>query len=260
MNYCLSSQVNSEYWKLAQEIKLPYKELKRLLDIYEVNPNLTFIIRITSQEDKNKIKWDELQQYNKMTQGKVIIETDSFDIMEACKIFNIRYFYAIPVNNFYDLQALIDLGCCDVKIDAPLTHMLNKLDHFDITIRMSPNIAYYAYIPRVDGVIGNWVRPEDVALYEEYIDVFEFEDCDKRKEEALYRVYAEQKTWPSDLNNLITNLNFSANNRLILPEFGETRMNCGQKCLTGTYCNICYRMLKLANLEEIRQLVKRESE
>ena len=57
-----------------------------------------------------------------MWQNKIIIETDSFDIMDAAKLFNIRYFYAIPVNNFYDLKALADYGCCDVKIDAPLTH------------------------------------------------------------------------------------------------------------------------------------------
>jgi len=226
MNYCLSSQVDKEYYKKAQEIRIKYKELNKLLDIYEINSNLSIILTITSQQ-KDEIQWNEIDKYNKMWQDKVIVETDSFDIMEACKLFNIKYFYAIPVNNFYDLKALIDLGCCDVKIDAPLTHMLDKLDNFDITIRMSPNVAYYAYIPREDGVIGSWVRPDDVKLYEEYIDVFEFEDCDKRKEEALYRVYAEQQTWPSDLNNLITNLNFNANNRLILPEFGEIRMNCG---------------------------------
>ena len=33
---------------------------------------------------------------------KVIVETDSFAVMDACKLFNIKYFYGIPVNNFYD--------------------------------------------------------------------------------------------------------------------------------------------------------------
>ena len=147
--------------------------------------------------------------------------------MDVCKTLNIKFFYAIPVNNFYDLKALVDYGCCDVKIDAPLTHMANKIEKYDITVRMSPNIAYYAYIPRENGIIGSWVRPEDTELYEDFVDIFEFENCDKRKEEALYRIYAEQKTWPGDLNNLITNLNFSTNNKLILPEFGIARTICG---------------------------------
>lgn len=182
MNYCLSSKVNSEYWKLAQEIKLPYKELNKILDIYEINPNLSFILRITSKEDKNKIKWEDIEQYNKMTQGKIIIETDSFEIMDICKLFNLKYFYAIPINTLYELKALVDYGCCDARIDAPLTHMLDQLIIYPITLRMTPNIAYYKYIPRKNGVIGSWVRPEDVELYEPYIDVFEFEDCDKIKE------------------------------------------------------------------------------
>ena len=156
-----------------------------------------------------------------MWQNKIIIETDSFEIMEACDLFNLQYFYGIPVNNFYDFRALVEYGCTDVKIVPPLTHMLDKLENFEVTIRMCPNIAYYAHIPREDGVVGGWVRPEDVEYYEEYIDVFEFEDCDQRKEQALYRTYAEQKSWPASINKLITNLNFEAANKLILPEFGQ---------------------------------------
>ena len=255
MNYCLSSQVDKEYYRKAQEIRIKYKELNKLLDIYELNPNLSIILRITSQQ-KDEIKWDEIDKYNKMWQNKIIIETDSFDIMDAAKLFNIRYFYAIPVNNFYDLKALADYGCCDVKIDAPLTHMLDKLDRFDITIRMSPNIAYYAFIPRKNGIIGGWVRPEDTEVYEEYIDVFEFEDCDKKKEEALYRIYAEQKSWPSDLNGLISNLNYHTSGKLILPDFAKVRMFCGQKCTSGFNCNACQRILDLANNEKIRNFMK----
>ncbi len=260
MHYCLSSQVGQEYLKKADEIRVKYNKLKSILDLYEINPNATFILTISSKEDKNTIPWTEIENYNIMTQQKLIIETDSFDIMDACKALNIKFFYAIPVNTFYDLKALADYGCCDVRIDAPLTHMLDKLDKYDITIRMCPNIAYYAYIPRENGIIGSWVRPEDVGLYEAYIDVFEFEDCDKRKEEALYRIYAEQKSYPSDLNNLITNLNYNTSNKLILPDLAAVRMFCGQKCISSVNCSVCYRMLNLANNEKIRQFTMRESE
>ena len=107
---------------------------------------------------------------------------ECFDIMDACKLINVKFFYAIPINTFYELKALVDYGCCDVRIEAPLTHMLDKLEDYDITIRMTPNIAYHGYIPRENGIIGSWVRPEDVSYYEPYVDVFEFEDCDAKKE------------------------------------------------------------------------------
>lgn len=257
MNYCLSSQVNKEYWKLAQEIKLKYHELKKLLDIYEVNPNLIFIIRITSKDNLDKINWEELQSYNKMTQNKIIIETDSFKIMDACKLFNLNFFYAIPVNTLYDLKALVDYGCTDVRIDAPLTHMLDKLKAYPITIRMTPNVAYYKYIPRADGVIGSWVRPEDVKLYEPYVDVFEFEDCDKDKEQSLYNTYAIHKKWPMSLNNLISNLDYQGTNHLIPSDLAQARLMCGQKCLEGHPCHLCYNFLDLANPELIRNYLEK---
>lgn len=37
MNYCLSSQVGPEYMAKAQEIRVKYKNLDSLLDIYEIN-------------------------------------------------------------------------------------------------------------------------------------------------------------------------------------------------------------------------------
>ena len=258
MHYCLSSQVGKEYLKKADEIKVKYKQLNNILDLYEINPNATFILTITNKEDLSNIKWNEIEQYNIMTQKKLIIETDSFNIMDACKALDIKFFYGIPVNNFYDVKALMDYGCCDIRIDSPLTHMLDKFEDLDITVRMSPNIAYYAYIPRGDGVCGSWVRPEDTELYEQYVDVFEFEDCDVKKEQALYRIYAEQKNYPGNLNNLISNLNYEAINRLIHPEFSEKRAFCGQKCASGLNCKLCYRMLDLANPDKIELLKQRK--
>lgn len=255
MHYCLSAQVGNEYIKKADEIRLRYKELDKMLDLYEINPELSIILTIKDQE-KSEVNWEEIERYNKMWKDKVIVETDSFAVMDACKLFNIKYFYGIPVNNFYDFQALIDCGCCDIKIDAPLTHMLDRLINFDVTIRMSPNIAYYAFIPRENGIIGGWVRPEDVELYEDYVDVFEFEDCDVKKEKALFRVYAEQKNWPGDLNSLITNLSYNATNRMILPDFGKVRMFCGQKCTMGINCTVCKRIMNLANPNKIEEFKK----
>jgi hypothetical protein len=38
-----------------------------------------------------------------MTKQKLIIETDSFDIMDICKLYELKYFYAIPVNTLFEL-------------------------------------------------------------------------------------------------------------------------------------------------------------
>ena len=73
-------------------------------------------------------------------------------------------------------------------------------------------------------------------------------------EEALYRIYAENKRWLGLVGDLITNLNYTATNRLILSEFGQLRAFCGQKCARGLGCNACYRMLNLADPDKIEKI------
>ena len=64
MNYCLSTQVNKEYLKKADEILC--KDLNEILELYELNPQATIILRISSKVDKNLIDWQKIENYNKM--------------------------------------------------------------------------------------------------------------------------------------------------------------------------------------------------
>jgi hypothetical protein len=104
---------------------------------------------------------------------------------------------------------------------------------------MVPNVAYSAYIPRKNGLYGQWVRPEDVKYYDPAIAAFDFEDCDLQKERGLLHIYKENGEWPGNLNKLITNLGVDCDNRAILPELGSTRSHCGQKCMAGGSCHFC---------------------
>jgi hypothetical protein len=67
MHYCLSSQVGKEYLEKADEIRVKYNKLKSILDLYEINPSATFILTISSKEDKSTIPWTEIENYNIMT-------------------------------------------------------------------------------------------------------------------------------------------------------------------------------------------------
>ena len=100
-----------------------------------------------------------------------------------------------------------------------------------------------------DIILG--IRPEDIHLYEDYVAAMEFEDCKPTKEQALFRIYTQQKEWPGDLGLLITNFNHLGLNRLILPEVGEKRLDCRHICQLGGHCRICYRAMDLANKEDL---------
>ena len=68
---------------------------------------------------------------------------------------------------------------------------MSKAMKLNVPIRAIPNIAYDDGLPREDGVCGKWIRPEDIDTYAQYVAAIEFKDCDIKKEQALYRVYAE---------------------------------------------------------------------
>lgn len=191
-----------------------------------------------------------------MTKSNLVVALSTLADVNECKKYNIKFYLNYPITTFYELQALKNLGAEYALIDSPLVQDIIRAREVGIKLRVVPNVAYYAFIPREDGVCGSWIRPEDLNLYEPFIDVIEFEDCDVKKEQALYRIYMEQKSWPGDLGRIITNLNYLGVNRMIPSELSEKRMSCGQACMRGSHCKLCYRYLDLANpdlLQELKQ-------
>ncbi len=245
MKVCLSGRQTNEYLLKANEIKIPYKDRKALSDYFINYPDANIILEIYSSD--NIVDWKEIEHFNILSKGKLIICLSDTKEINQCKKLGIPYYLGYPIASFYDLQAVIALGVEYVRLDAPLFFKLDQIKNLDIKIRAVPNIAYLAYLHRENGVCGTWIRPEDISLYEDYIDVIEFEDADQKKEQALYRIYMEEKAWSGNLDMIITNLNYSAINRLIVPNFGEMRISCGQRCQETQDCEFCYRALDLAN-------------
>lgn len=170
---------------------------------------------------------------------------------DHCKSANLKFYWGYPVNNYYDLQALKNLEVTYIRLDAPLFFEMDEVTKYGIPIRAVPNIAHLNELPNKNGIFGTWIRPEDIELYENYIDIIEFEDCDMKKESALYRIYAEQKVWGGPLNMLISNIETQADNYLISQDATKVRLNCGQRCQKNSRCRICERALALANKEKL---------
>jgi hypothetical protein len=129
--------------------------------------------------------------------------------------------------------------------------MIDKVALLNVQVRLVPNQAYMSVVPRDDnGVLGQWIRPEDVYLYERLHDpIIEFDFCRQPEEEALYRIYSEQHSWPGPLSMIVQGLEDEALNRMLPKELGEQRLNCGHKCYDPTAsCHICPNAFKLASM------------
>ena len=180
MKCCLSAGQSLEYQKKADEIKLPYKNRLDILDYVEHLPNTTIILDLKNCNEK--IDWEEIKRYNVMTRSNLVVALSTLANVNECKKNNIKFYWNYPVTTFYELQALKNLGAEYALIDSPLVQDIIRAREVGIKLRVVPNVAYYAFIPREDGVCGSWIRPEDLNLYEPFIDVIEFEDCDVKKE------------------------------------------------------------------------------
>lgn len=239
MKYCLSSRQSKAYLEKADEIFVKAQDYRQISDLFIDYPDKTIILELKNEdfEDDKIIK--TIEQYAEISSNFCCC-IYKLSYANWFKDKNIKFYYGYPVNSYYDVWGLIDLGVEYIKIFAPLTFDIDNLKTFKTKFRMIPNVAYDAYIPRNNGICGQWVRPEDTKWYEEGIYVFEFEDADLEKERTLYRIYAENQEWKGNLNLLITNLNINADNRGFPDELGEIRSNCRQKCAQTLHsCHYC---------------------
>lgn len=253
MKYCLSSRQEAAYLSKADEIKVEFRDKDSIPDLIEKYPGKTIILECFSN---SVIDWKEIKKWNILARENFIMCVGSIANAKECKENNIKFYMGYPVKTYYELNALKDFGVCYVRLGEPLFFEMDNVKKFDIPIRAIPNVAYVDGLPREDGVCGTWIRPEDLDAYESYISVCEFEDADLKKEQAMFRIYAEQKNWPGDLSMIITNLNHIGVNRMILPDIVEKRLNCGQRCQSRSNCKLCYRALSLANPETLKAYVE----
>ena len=256
MKYCLNIYQEASYAHKAQELKVDYKDYKGLPEWIERYPEAAFIVQIYSKYGDD-IDWDRLADYKILAHDNLILCLSDVRHLRIAKERGFKYYYGFPINNFYDLNALKDLGVCYFRLEAPVFFDLDKVRKLGVPIRAVANVATISDIPKKDTWCGTWIRPENIADYEKYIDTIEFEDCDLAKERALYRIYAEAAEWPGDLDMIITNLNEQkVCNRLIYPEDMKSRINCGQRCQSGGACRICMRAFMIANEEKIKNYFK----
>ena len=253
MKFCLNNRQESVYLMKADEIKVDFRDRRSIPDLIEQYPNATIILMCYPGEE---INWEDCNKWKILSRDKFILCVSTMDDCLACKEREFQFYYGYPVKTFYELRALHELGVCYVRVAEPLFFQMDDVKTFGIPLRLVPNVCYIDGMHRKDGVCGTWVRPEDLDTYAEYVSVVEFEDCDIDKEQALYRIYAEQKIWPGDMNMLFTNFNHGGVNRLVLPDVVEKRLNCGQRCQINGNCKICYRAFSLANPDKLRAYVE----
>lgn len=245
MKYCVSSRQPISILRKADEIKVEYRDKNKIFDFIEELADKTFILEIPKNIEN--IDWAELKMFSEKIE--LILCLQNLHYAKECFSNGIKFYWGYPIISWYELSGIIAFNPCYLLLGAPMSFMLNKVKRrTDIPIRICPNVAYDSYIPRLNGLKGMWVRPEDTGVYEEWVDTFEFVADTLDKEATLLHIYKDNGNWPGNLNLLFTNFNINVDNRGIPDELGETRANCGQRCLENGTCHFCETAIQFSDM------------
>ena len=256
MKYSLSSRQQSDYLNKCDEIKVMWNDRNIIFDLIEKYPGKTINLCRYYIHGHDEIDWKEIKNYQILAKNNFLFGLSYVDEMEESKRNGVQFYYLEAIKTFRELRGLQRMGASCAIIDAPLFFQMDKVKEINIPIRATANISIRELLNYENGVPGPWIRPEDMYLYEPYIDTIEFSRVNLEQERALFRIYAEQKKWPGDLGLIIQDLNHPGVNRMIPSSLTEKRLNCGQRCQENGNCKLCWRVLNLANPDFIKESSK----
>lgn len=260
MKYCISGRHQYSVLKNTDEVKVKYEDKERILDFVEKIPDKTIILDMPEFD----VNYDTWRMYDDKFEGGFYLALHHLTRADEMNIEGIKWYWPYPITSFYELREILDLGPAYVLIGAPLTFDLKTVRDVvgpDVKVRMVCNCARPVHLianAGAPGIKGQYVRPEDVYIYDGWVDVFEFDGVTNEltKEKTLLEIYKEKQSWPGNLNLLITHLNVDIDNRGILNEFGARRANCRQRCMsTGSchFCDIAFNFAEQLRKEHLRR-------
>lgn len=261
MKCCLSSRCDISYLKQADEVKYAYRDRGQIIRRKDdFHPEATIILHHLRTDPE--IEWDHLENIRTAYNNKLILALYSLQECEEAKARGFRFYLNLPVSSYWELHALKKLGVEYVHLGAPLFFDMERAAQVGVPIRAIPNVAYADGLPHDNGLYGCWIRPEDLHMYEPYVQVIEFEDCaNYKREQAMYRIYIQGNGWKGPMEQLITNYDYPGEGRMFNPNFTAARLNCGQICQTpGRTCRICKRLSQLADPDTITDYATHKKE
>lgn len=251
MKFCIPFYLRGKYLQSTEEIKINYN-----------NSKIDSLSEFLAEHNKQRIILDvvgmemELKDYAAVAEiagaanVAIRLEREDANGAAACRQYNLPFFF---YDHCYDFDTAMDyarFGVSDIYITDELCFHLDEVkkyirDVYHCNIRVYPNIGQSSS-PLCEKEKLFFIRPEELQLYEGYIDVIEFYDSNtKDKVDKLYKTYALKHKYEGRLIDLVPN-GPDVYNECIPIEFGIARQKCGRRCKKWGKCNLCGKYVHLA--------------
>lgn len=256
MKFCVSYKNTSKILDKVDEISLIFnnfmkiKELSAFLDKH-LSQKININVQIDNSQYEEFIKI--IAEYIEKNNANISLEFNlstikakHIDIKELCGRYNVKYFFWNPATTWEDIYIYADYGASEVHIAESLCFEMDNVHNLckkmGLAIRVYPDVAQ-SRRSKTNSIQKFFIRPEDIDLYAQYVDVFEiYSDKD-----VVYEIYAEDKKWKGNLKDLIMSFDDNVDNRGIVGLFAGARLNCERRCLKGEDCNICTRIVDFSD-------------
>lgn len=173
------------------------------------------------------------------------------------------HYYNEPITDWDKFQGFLKLNVTDIFIAENLAFNIKNLSlnakKYNKALRCFCNLCETSW-ENTPSLKTFFIRPEDLYLYQNYIDTFEFytNGFPLSRLNTLYEIYVKDKKWFGKLNQIIVGYNGEEDSKFIISNFGEKRLNCGKRCFQESQeltCNICDRIIELSNTLKDKNLI-----
>lgn len=256
MNYCIKYTNKFRYFDNNNvEIEIMYTSNSRLLDFCKnvLKESQKLIVNIIDKE----ISEDEINVFEAAVaiHPNILFKTNDVECIYR-NSYKLNFLYTEPISCWYEVRELSKIGVSEILIKDYLCFDLEKLKTYcnkrNIKIRCVANYIEEDRFNTIPSYEKFFIRPEDVSVYEDYIDTIEFYKNDYyellEKQNVLYKIYNSSK-WEGKLSDIIDGYTEDVSNVTIAPSFVKFRIDCGRRCDLGL-CESCERHMALAKALE----------
>ena len=180
----------------------------------------------------------------------VMLNVGQADFAQELLKLGISFFYDKIAETWDELVSLVYAGVSDVYIGSELGFEIKDVSRVchthNVKVRVYPNIAQTsAPFKNMNKITAFFIRPEDMPLYENYIDIVQFfGPLDRQR--VLHQIYNKQ-TWLGNLSEIIIGLDTDIKSSSIAPRFAEARLNCKKRC-NQERCTLCNNVQTFAQV------------
>lgn len=262
MKYCIDFTKKFMYLDEIDEIKIKIKKETKISPVFFMSQYSNKRIVLWAEEINENLIKDLKSVRKEHPDWRFTLcfdEAQSNEWLSQIKEADIPFYFQNLVADWDTLQGYLSYGVTDMYIIENLGFELDKVANLlhpkNVQIRTFPNITQTTF-HSTPSLRTFFIRPEDIPVYEEFVDVCEFYGTEELQN-TYYRIYAKDKKWFGPLKEVIIGFEGDLDSRFILPIFGARRVKCGKKCFKGGTCKICDRILSASEtLKDVGLMIK----